>query len=339
MSAFIRETSTAIMAGLPLVQGLRTIARQGRNPRQKAMLNHLIEDVERGQSLADAAQSIGPPFNELTINMIRAGEASGRMGEVMGQAAELLDKDLKLRRSVMAATLYPAILTVLIVSAIVVVVTFIVPRVLKSLGGHVVTLPWPTRVVQGLAGMVSGYWWLILLAAAGLAYAWHRIYTTPEYRIKIDRWLLSAPILGRLLRDVAVSRFTRTLGTLTSAGLPVIQALKVTKGTLGNRAMEHVIDEVCEQVAGGKTIADPMEKSGFFPPMLVQIVNLGERSGRLDELLNQAAKAFEERTEMSVKLFTTALPPILVVFLAGAVGFIVLAIMLPMLQMQETLGR
>jgi type II secretory pathway component PulF len=140
------------------------------------------------------------------------------------------------------------------------------------------------------------------------------------------------------MRDVAVARFTRTLGTLTSAGIPAVMALRITKGTLGNKAMESVIDRVCEQVSSGQTLAEPMEKSGYFPPMLVQIVNLGERSGRLDQLLNQAAGAFEDRTEMSVKLFMTALPPLLVVVLAGVVGFVVMAILLPLLQMQESLG-
>ena len=151
------------------------------------------------------------------------------------------------------------------------------------------------------------------------------------------RWrtLLQTPLLGTLLRDVAVARFTRTLGTLTSAGIPILAALKVTKGTLGNRAMEGVIDGVAEQVTAGKTIAEPMEKSGYFPPMLVQVVNLGERSGKLDQMLSNAATAFEERTEQSVKLFTTALPPILVVGLACVVGFIVMAILLALLQVQD----
>ncbi len=164
-----------------------------------------------------------------------------------------------------------------------------------------------------------------------------RSYAQPAWRLKFDTFILRVPILGRLLRDVAVARFTRTLGTLTAAGVPILQSLRITKGTLGNRAMERVIDDVAEQVAGGRTIAEPMERSGYFPPMLVQIVNLGERSGRLDEMLNQAARSFEDRTETSVKLFTTALPPILVVILACCVGFLVLAILLPMLQMQDSI--
>jgi type II secretory pathway component PulF len=337
MATFMRELATAIQAGLPLVQSLRTIAHQGRSPRQREMLESVIHEVEHGRSLADATAAWGKPFSDLSINMIRAGEVSGKLGEVLTQCADLLDKDLKLRRSILSATMYPAILAILIAMAVIVIVTVIVPNVVKNFSGQVLQLPLPTRIVLGVAEFFGGYWWAIIpgviLAVLGLS----RIYADPQARLWIDQRLLRLPILGRLLRDVAVARFTRTLGTLTASGIPVLTALKVTKGTLGNRAMEQVIDEVCEQVAAGRTIAEPMERSGYFPPMLVQIVNLGERSGRLDEMLNQAAGAFEDRTEMSVKLFTTALPPLLVVVLACVVGFVILSILLPILQLQENI--
>ncbi len=337
MASFVRELGTAVQAGLPLVQALKTIARQGRNEKQKRVLETIIGEVEHGRSLADALAACGREFGELIINMVRAGEASGKLEEVLHQAADLLDQDVKLRRSMLSATLYPMILMVLLTIAVIVIVTFIVPRVLEPFKGQVLELPWPTRVVEGLAAFFGGYWWAIIPAVVVGIYGAGVVYAKPEFRRKFDTTILRVPILGRLLRDVAVARFTRTLGTLTSAGVPILQSLKITKGTLGNKAMEGVIDHVSEQVAAGKTIADPMERSGYFPPMLVQIVNLGERSGKLDEMLRQAAKAFEERTETSVKLFTTALPPILVVMLACCVGFLVLAIMLPMLQFQEAI--
>jgi type II secretory pathway component PulF len=337
MANFIRELSTAIMAGLPLVQALRTLARQGRSPRQHAMLSQIIEQVEHGRSLGDAAASWGKPFNDMTINMIRAGEASGKLGEVLKQAADLLDRDVKLRRALLSATMYPMILASLITIAVIVIVTVIVPKLLAGLPNHNMELPLPTRIVQGVAQFFGGYWWLIIPGVAVTVLAISRTYRTPGPRLWIDSRMLSLPLLGPLLRDVAVARFTRTLGTLTSAGIPILQALRITRGTLGNKGMERVIDEVCEQVSAGKTIADPMERSGYFPPMLVQIVNLGERSGRLDEMLTQAADAFEDKTESSVKIFTTALPPVLVVMLACVVGFVVLSIMLPLLQFQENL--
>jgi type II secretory pathway component PulF len=338
MANFVRELATALQAGLPLVQSLRTLAKQGRSPRQKAMLDYVIGQVEHGKSLADAMAGWGAPFGELTINMTRAGDISGRMAEVLKQAADLLDKDVKLRRSLLSATLYPMILCVLVVGAIIVVVTVIVPKLLKQFAGNAASLPWPTRVVQGTADFFAGYWWAILPTVILLVWAFLKYYRTPEGRMKVDTRLLGVPVLGRLLRDVAVARFTRTLGTLTAAGIPVIMALRVTEGTLGNKAMEQVIEAVIEKVAAGKTIAEVMERSNYFPPMLVQIVNLGERSGKLDELLGQAASAFEDRTEMSIKLFTTVLPPVLVVMLAGVVGFVVMAIMLALLEFQNSVS-
>jgi type IV pilus assembly protein PilC len=340
MASFVRELATAIQAGLPLVQALRTITRQGRTARQKVMLEHLIHAVESGKSLGDAAATWGKPFTDLTVNLIRAGEVSGRLGEVLDQAANLLDKDMKLRRTLLSATMYPMILVGVVSVAVVVVVTVIVPRILGPLAGQLKThqLPLPTRMVQGVASFVGGYWWLILLAAVATPLVFSRVYARPGPRLRIDRALLKSPILGRLLRDVAVARFTRTLGTLVTAGLPALTALRVTRATLGNRAMEQEIEHVCEEVASGKTISDPMERSGYFPPLLVQIVGVGERSGRLPQMLNQAATAFEDRTETSVKLFTAALPPVLVVMLACVVGFVIAAILLPLLQLQEAIG-
>jgi general secretion pathway protein F len=338
MAMFIRELATAIMAGLPLIQALRTIAKQGRSVKQKVMLAKIIEDVEHGQSLADATENWGRPFTELTVSMMRAGEASGKLGEVLTQAADLLDRDMKLRRSIISAIIYPAMLVVLISIAVVIIVTVIVPRVLKSVGGRVSSLPWATQVVQGVAAFFGGYWWIIIPTIAIAIIGAIKVYQLPTARLWIDDKLLRVPVLGRMLKDVAVARFTRTLGTLTSSGIPILTSLKITRNTLGNKAMESVIDEVAVQVTAGKTIAEPMERSGYFPPMLVQIVNLGERSGRLDEMLHQAANAFEDRTEMSVKMFTTILPPVLVVFLAGIVGFVVYAIMSALMAVQDNLG-
>lgn len=338
LATLIRELSTAVLAGLPLVPALRTLARQGRTARQREMLDAIIRDVEHGRSLADAVAARGRPFTELTVNLMRAGEASGRLGEVLRQAADLLDRDVKLRRALLSATLYPAILAVLLAAAVVIIVTVIVPQLLAGLPTATgLTLPLPTRIVLGVAHAVGAYWWAILGLIALATWGTARALRVPAVRLRLDALLLHTPVLGSLVRDVAVARLTRTLGTLTSAGIPILTALRLTRDTLGNRAMERVVDQVVEQVAGGRTIADPMERSGYFPPMLVQIVNLGERSGRLDEMLTQAAGAFEDKTESSIRVFTTALPPVLVVVLACVVGFVVLSIILPLLQVQESL--
>jgi type II secretory pathway component PulF len=208
MASLIRELATAIHAGLPLVLALRTLARQGRSERQKAMLHGIITEVERGRSLADAAAAQGKPFGDLIVNLIHAGEVSGRMGEVLQQTAELLDRDVKLRRSLLSATLYPMILGLLITGAVIIIVTVIVPRLLDNLAGQMMTLPLPTRIVQGAAHFFEATWWYLLPGLVIGGFALVRLYRQPGPRLRIDRALISTPILGRLLKDVAVARFT-----------------------------------------------------------------------------------------------------------------------------------
>jgi general secretion pathway protein F len=331
----VRELATALQAGLPLVQAIRTIAKQGRTPKQRAMLEFLIDQVEHGKSLGDAMAAWGKPFSELLVSLVRAGEASGRLEEVMGHAAVLMDKDVKFRSQVRGALLYPAILGTLIVAGVIVVVTVIIPKLLEPLTGQNFELPWPTRVLMGLSDFFISFWPVVLAVIAGAVLGVVNAYRSPAGRLWIDLHLLRLPLVGRVLRDAAVARFTRTLGTLTASGLGIVQAMRVTKRTLGNRAMENVIDDVTEKISAGRTIAEPMERSGLFPPLLVQIVSLGERSGRLDELLGQAASALEERTESSVRLFTQLFPPVLIVVMAAIVGFVVLAIVLALLEFQS----
>ncbi len=340
MTTFIRDLGTAVNAGLPLVAALKTIARQGRGPKQKAMLESLIERVEAGDPLSDAMEAHGKPFTDLVISLVRAGEAAGRLGETLKHASDLLDRDQKLRSQVLGALLYPAIIGVLIVLAIIIVVTFVVPKVLGAVAGvGGVKLPWPTQVVQGLALFVGEWWWLIALSVAAGLWMFSKAMANREFRLGFDTFLLKMPLVGVMLRDVAVARFTRTLGTLVGSGLPVLSSLRITRAVLGNKAMEGAMEEVAEAVAGGSTIAEPLEKTGFFPSLLTQIVGLGERTGKLDEMLNQAADAFEDKTEQTVKMVTTVLPPLLIVVMAMAVGFIVLSILLPLLELQEAASR
>lgn len=335
---FISELATAINAGLPLVQALRTIAKQGKSPPRQALLERLIDAVEHGASLSEALRKERDSVDDLVVSLVAAGEQAGRLGEVLTQAARLLERDAKLRASLLGAMLYPAIIAAAVGLAVLIVVTVIVPRVLGAVAGQLPVLPMPTRIVQGVASFTASYWWAILLAAVAALWWIRSLLQAPASRIRIDRALLRTPIVGPALRDVAVARFTRTLATLISAGLPVIASLRVTRDVLGNRALAHAIDHVCEAVSAGRTIAEPLERSGWFPPLLVQIVGLGEQTGRLDEMLDQAATAFEDKTEQSIKTLTTVLPPILIITLACVVGFIVLAILLPLIELQESIG-
>ena len=336
---FIRELATALQAGLPIVPAMRTLGKSGRSPGQRAMLAFMIEQLETGRTLSQACASWGKPFGELIVSLIRAGELSGRLAETLQQAGDLLERELKLRRTVMSATLYPIILLLMVSAAIVVVSTFIVPKILEPLKGQNIPMPLPTQIVQGFAWFVGAYWWAIAIAIVLAAFAWVRARAMPASRLAIDSALVRMPLVGPVVRDAAVARFTRTLGTLVQSGLPVLSALRLTAATMTNHALRVAVFGVCDEVAGGKTISEPLEKTGIFPPLLVQIVSLGERSGKLPELLGQAANALDGRTETRVKVLSAVLPPILVVLVACVVGVVVAAILLPLLSMQDAASR
>ena len=338
LASFIREIATALEAGLPLMSAFRAVEKQASSERQRAVIEHLMSRIEAGRSLAQAALEWGAPFDDMIVGMLRAGEASGRLEVIMMQLADLLDRELETRRSVAGALIYPAILIFVLALGIAVIVTFIIPRVLASLEGQTIQLPLPTRIVKGFADFLGSYWWLVL-SAMGLAYAgWRSAMAQPHIRHERDRIMLGIPIVGNLVRDVAVGRFTRTLGTLMASGIPIIDAIIITRDTLGNKAMERVIDEVADKIRAGQSIAEPMEKSGYFPPVLIQIIDLGERSGRLDTMLTQAAESFDRRTAASLKMFTAALPPVIVVLMALVIGFVILSVILPLLSLQSAIG-
>jgi type II secretory pathway component PulF len=339
LANFVRELATALEAGLPLMQALRTVRRQASGRAMPAILDHLIERVEAGDPLYAAAKDYGPPFSDMVVGMMRAADASGEMSGVLHQLADLLDRSVELRREVTGATFYPMIVAVLILASAIVLVTVLVPRLIEPLSANPnFVLPWPTRVVLGAANFIEGYWLFIVLGLIAAGVMWWTWSNVPANRLIIDRAKLRAPLFGRLMRDVAVARFTRTLGTLTTAGLPILEALRITRNTLGNKALMQAIDEVQDQVTGGKSLADPLERSGLFPPLLVQVVDLGERSGRLDSMLMHAATAFDRQVNNSITLFTKALPPLLLIVMASLGGFVLAAILLPLLELQSLVG-
>lgn len=337
MGTLIRELATAIEAGLPLMQSLRTVRRQASGPAMPVILDHLIERVEAGDPLHVAARDYGPPFTSMIVGMLRAADASGKMSDVLHQLADLLERSVELRREVFGATVYPMIVAGLIVISVIILVTVLVPKLIAPLAGEM-TLPWPTQVVLGVAEFIAAYWIWMLIGLILAIVGWRMWIRVPANQLMLDRFMLRLPVIGRLLRDVAVARFTRTLGTLTSAGLPLLDSLRITQGTLGNRALIAALDDVQDKVTGGKSLAEPLERSGLFPPLLVQVVGLGERSGRLESMLLHAASAFDRRVNTSIKVFTKALPPALLIVMAAVGGFILAAILLPLLELQGSIG-
>ena len=337
MSTLIRELATALEAGLPLMQALKTIRRQATGRAAPAILDFFIERVEAGDTLHKAASEYGRPFNDLIIGMLRAADASGRSDEILHQLADLMERGVELRRELLSAAFYPMIVAALIVASAGILVVYLIPKLLGPIiaSDPDAVLPFPTRVVMGLSDFAVNWWYLVLAVLVAGTISFRIWIATPENRLAFDRTKLRMPVLGRILRDIAVARFTRTLGTLAAAGLPILDCLRITRDTLGNVAMMKAIDEVQDQVTAGRPLAEPLERSGLFPPLLVQVVHLGERSGRLENMLQHAASAFDRQVGISLKLFTKAFPPLLIILMAGIGGFVLAAILLPMLQMQS----
>jgi type II secretory pathway component PulF len=336
MAQLMRELATAIEAGLPIMQSLRTVRKQASGKAMPIILDHLIERVEAGDPLHTAARDYGPPFDDMIVGMLRAADASGKVSDVLHQLADLLERSVELRREVLGATFYPMIVAALIGASAIVLITVLVPRLIGPLVAEAgFKLPWPTQVLLGFADFLGAYWIYCMVAIVALWFGWRAWVSVPINRFKVDRLKLRSPLIGRLLRDVAVARFTRTLGTLVSAGLPILDALRITRNTLANAALMDAIDQVQDQVTSGKSLADPLERSGLFPPLLVQVVNLGERSGRLESMLLHAAGAFDRQVATSLKLFTKALPPLLLIVMSSLAGFVLAAILLPLLELQS----
>ena len=338
LADLVRELATALEAGLPLMQALRTVRRQASNKNLRVILDFIIARVEAGVPFHTAAKEYGAPFDDMTTGMLRAADASGRTSEILHQLGDLLERSVELRREVVGAVVYPLMIGVLISVSVVVLITFVLPRVMKPILQANLELPMPTQILMGVSDFVSA-WWLVILAAMLLVgVACRNWIAKPLNRLRFDTFLLGLPVVGRLVRDIAVARFTRTLGTLVSAGIPILSALRIVRDTLGNQALMQAIDQVSDKVSTGTSLADPLERSGHFPPLLVQIVNIGERSGRLEQMLLHAAGSFDRQVNNSLKLFTRSLPTILLVVMALVASFVLAAILLPIIELQKAAG-
>ena len=338
VASLMRELATGIEAGLPLMQSLVTVRQQSASPKQAVILDFLIERVEAGRPLHEACREYGPPFDDMIVGMIRAADASGRMHEVLHQLADLLERSIELRRELVGATIYPLIVLFIMGVSVTIFVTLLLPQLMIPLEQQGVPLPWPTVVLLGFADFIRDWWWALTAGGIGGYFGWKAWSAVPENQRVIDGFLLRVPVLGTLLRDIAVARFTRTLGTLSSAGVPILNALAIVRDTLGNTVMMDAIDDVREKVTTGGSLATPLERCGHFPPLLIQIVNIGERSGRLEGMLMHAASAFDRQVNNSLKVFTKALPPFLLVIMAAIAAFVLAAILLPLLEMQEAIS-
>jgi len=295
----------------------------------------VVFDVESGNTLADALRKHPKAFTELYVNMVAAGEAGGILDVILMRLATFMEKNDALIRKVKGAMIYPSVILSVAFIAVATLLLFVIPVFQNMFASVGLALPLPTRVVIGMSNILRGYWWLIGGAiAAGVIFG-KKYYATPDGKLRIDRILLNVPILGDVLRKSAVSRFTRTLGTLVSSGVSILDGLEITAKTAGNRVIQDAILASRSSIAGGDTIAAPLSKSGVFPPMVVSMISVGEQTGGLDEMLSKIADFYDEEVDAAVSGLLSALEPLMIVFLGVVVGGMVVAMYLPIFDMMN----
>ena len=335
---FTRQLSTMIDAGLPLVQGLDALASQQENKTFRKILYEIKQDVESGSTFADALKKHPKVFDRLYCNMVQAGEMGGSLDQVMARLATYMEKAEALKRRVKGAMMYPAIVLTIALIVLTIILVFVIPVFQKMFAESGHALPLPTQIVINLSEFVKSYILYIIGAMFAIGVAIKKFHDTENGARIIDRLLLRAPIFGPLLKKVSVAKFTRTLGTLLRSGVPIIESLNVAAGTAGNKVIEDAIFSVRSSISEGKTIAQPLQESGVFPNMVVQMIAVGETTGALDEMLNKIADFYDDEVDAAVDALTSAIEPLMIVFLGGTIGSIIIAMYLPIFKMAGAVG-
>jgi len=331
---FTRQFATMIDAGLPLVQALEILSSQVENKTLAKTIAQVKVDVEAGSTYADALRKHPRVFSELYVNMVAAGESGGIMDTILNRLAAYIEKAMKLKKQVRGAMIYPAVVTAIAILVIAVIMIYVVPtftQMFAQLGG---TLPMPTRIVVAMSDFMSGIGGIVVLGAIiALAIFIVQIRRTEKGQYITDKILLQLPVFGVLLKKTAIAKFTRTLGTLVSSGVPILDGLDITAKTSGNKVIEKAIYAVRTDVSEGKTVAEPLMKAKVFPPMVNHMIAVGESTGALDSMLNKIAEFYDDEVDAAVSNLTSMIEPILMVFLGGSVGFIVISMYLPIFKL------
>jgi general secretion pathway protein F len=328
-----RQLATLLSSGLPLMEALSVLVEQEEMETLKAALSSVRDSVREGSTLADALKANPKVFSQLYMNMVSAGEASGTLEITLDRLADFLDEQVRFRGRISAALAYPAFMTVIGVGMLFFIFSFVMPRIVGMFQDMKQQLPFITVLLLAIVKFLSNFWWLLLLAAAVGAYYFRRYARTPAGRENIDARLLRLPVFGNLIRMIAVSRFTRTLGTLLQSGVPTLAALDIVKSVVGNSVLANAVHQARENVREGEPIADPLKRSGLFPPVVVQMVAVGEKSGELEKMLLKISDSFDRTVETRLTGLMALLEPVIILTMGLIIGFVVIAIMLPMLEM------
>lgn len=340
LAIFSRQFATMIDAGVPIVHALSILEQQTSNKTLRGIVAQIRLDVEGGGALSDALAQHPKVFSQLYMNMVQAGEAGGVLDEVLMRIATYLEKEVALRQKIRAALVYPALLTVAAIAGLVFMTVIILPQfqeLFKALGGSS-TLPLPTQIAMGVSVAIRRFWYAFFAGIVLLTFALRRYVRTPQGRALYDRFKLRLPVLGELNRKIVVARFSRTLATLVASGVPIVQALEVVARAVGNTVIGRAVEAVGAGIKEGQTIALPLQLSGVFPPMLVQMTKVGEETGALEQMLEKVADFYDIEVETTVQGLTSLLEPVLIIFMGLVVGGMVVSLYLPIFELASGSG-
>jgi len=330
-----RQLATLLKSGIPLVEALTAMIDQLEHPDLKSAFTNVRDRVNEGSSFANALEAHPKIFPDLYVNMVAAGEASGTLEAVLARLADFLEGQAKLRTKVQSALAYPIFMAVLSLFVIFIMMVAVVPKVTAIFEDFAQALPWYTRLLIFVSDLFSNYWWLLGLGIAAGIYGFQRWKKTDEGRAKWDRTMLDAPVFGGLVLQVAVSRFARTLATLLASGVPILRAMEITRRVLGNTELMRVVEDARASVREGESIAVPLRRSGRFPPIVTHMIAIGERSGQLEEMLENVASAYDAQVDAKVTALTSLLEPVLIVVMGGISGGIAFSILMPLMRINE----
>ncbi len=329
IAIFTKQFSVMLEAGLPIVQSLTILAEQQENPTFGAALDEVRGDVEAGSTLTESMRKHPKVFDSLYVNMVAAGEAGGILDVILKRLSIFVEKLVKLKRSLVSASVYPGIVITVAVGIVVAIMVFVIPTFAKLFSDMNATLPLPTRMVMGLSDLMTAYIGYVVIGLIAVVIAGQRYYATEAGHLAIDGLTMKVPIMGVVIKKIIIARFARTLGTLLSSGISILEALEITALTAGNMVVQNVLMDARRQVQEGKTLADPIKQADLFPPMVIQMVSVGEQTGELDQMLQKMADFYEEEADTAIADFLTLIEPVMIVFLGGIIGGIVISMYLP----------
>lgn len=333
LAVFTRQFSTMINSGLPLVQCLDILAKQAEKDFFRKVITQIMRDVEAGSTLADALARHPNVFSELYVNMVEAGEAGGVLDVILGRLATYLEKMNALKRKIRAAMTYPAVIFAVTIAASAFMLIFIIPTFAKLYADFGGELPGLTRFVMNLSTILRTRWYVILGVLVAAFVGFRRYYSTKEGRATIDRFLLKLPVIGPVLLKASIARFTRTLGTLVSSGVPILEGLEITANAAGNVVVKKAVLKTRASISTGQTIAGPLRESEVFPPMVVQMISVGEETGALDEMLAKVADFYDEEVDTAVESLASVIEPLMIVVMGGIVGVMLVSMYLPIFKL------